>query len=252
LGGEEDTVNAFGANGLLGVGPFAQDCGDDCVNGFQAGAGSAYYACSSAGTCTGTAVALNQQVINPVANFSKDNNGVILELPSISSTGAAGVNGSLVFGIGTQSNNMLASSVKVLTGDTSFGNSSSGDISTTYHGTVYPESYLDSGSTLFFFNDSTIQQCATQQGLYCPSSTLNLSATNEGANHVTSTVSFNIGNGLTLLSENVAYTAFNDLGGTVSGTQSFDFGLPFFYGRNVAVAIFGASTPEAVGPYFAY
>ncbi len=31
MGSEEDTVAAFGANGIIGVGPFAQDCGSGCT-----------------------------------------------------------------------------------------------------------------------------------------------------------------------------------------------------------------------------
>jgi hypothetical protein len=246
LGPEEDTVAAFGANGLLGVGPFAQDCGEACATAFQAGGGAAYYHCTSAGVCTGTTAALNQQVINPVVDFSQDNNGVIVEMPAISSSGAADVKGSLVFGIGTQSNNSLPSSVSVLVADASTGN-----ITTTYNGTA-TDGYFDSGSTLIFFNDSTILQCTTLQGFYCPSSTMTLSATNKGTNGVTSRASFSIGNALTLLNDNQAFTAYNDIGGPLTGSTGFDFGLPFFYGKNLAVAVSGANTPQGAGPYFAY
>jgi hypothetical protein len=33
---------------------------------------------------------------------------------------------------------------------------------------------------------------------------------------------------------------------------SFDWGLPFFYGRTVYTAIENQSTPAGVGPYFAF
>jgi hypothetical protein len=251
LGPEEDTVPTFGANGLLGVGPFAEDCGQACAAAFQSGGGAAYYSCPS--TCTGIALAENLQVINPVVDFTTDNNGVIVELPQISGSGQASASGSLVFGIGTESNNALPSSDSVLTGDTSFGDSSSGDITITYNGNVFPQGYIDSGSTLIFFNDSTIQQCTSAEGFYCPATTLGLSAVNEGANGTTSTVDFNIANAETLLDDNSTFTAFNDLGGPIVGdNETFDFGLPFFYGLNVAVAIYGQETPEGEGPYFAY
>jgi hypothetical protein len=34
--------------------------------------------------------------------------------------------------------------------------------------------------------------------------------------------------------------------------NSFDFGLPFFFGRNVYTAIQGRRAGTATGPYFAY
>ena len=49
-----------------------------------------------------------------------DNNGVVVELPSIPASGAVSVTGSLIFGIGTQSNNGLGSA-QVLTVNTSSG-----------------------------------------------------------------------------------------------------------------------------------
>lgn len=61
------------------------------------------YECQTAG-CVVVGENLSQQVQNPVALFVTDNNGVIIELPQVSAL-ATSVNGSLVFGIGTQSNN---------------------------------------------------------------------------------------------------------------------------------------------------
>ena len=68
-----------GFNGILGVGPFAQDCGSTCSN--SAGNGM-YYACNGS-TCSGTSVPLSNQVQNPVALLPQDNNGVIVQLPSV-------------------------------------------------------------------------------------------------------------------------------------------------------------------------
>ena len=89
---------------LLGVGLAAPDCGSLCA---QTGASNPglYYNCPSSG-CTVNAEAVVQQVQNPVTMFGSDNNGVIVELPAVSAP-AASLNGSLVFGIGTQSNNGL-------------------------------------------------------------------------------------------------------------------------------------------------
>src|SRR5271163_1413148 len=68
-----NTLDDLGANGILGVGVFAQDCGPGCPT-------TIYYECPSAG-CVGISESLAQQVPNPVSLFATDNNGVVLELP---------------------------------------------------------------------------------------------------------------------------------------------------------------------------
>jgi hypothetical protein len=56
-----------------------------------------------------------------------------------------------------------------------------------------------------------------------------------------------------LFTNNESFTAFSDLGGTYPGsTMSFDFGLPFYYGRRVATALEGKTTTVGTGPYFAF
>ncbi|MEO5671342.1 MAG: DUF3443 family protein, partial [Ramlibacter sp.] len=42
------------------------------------------------------------------------------------------------------------------------------------------------------------------------------------------------------------------IGGDFGEDNTFDWGLPFFFGRNVFVAFTGASTPRGIGPYWAY
>jgi hypothetical protein len=241
-----DTLTALGANGILGVGQAAQDCGDACT---RAGSGNPglYYECPSSGcVLLPGGEPLAQQVTNPVALFPTDNNGVIVELPAVTGAGTT-VNGSLVFGIGTQSNNGL-------NGATVY--SSPGFVFTaTYSGHGYPGSFVDSGSNgLFFANTTGITDCAgNESGFYCPSSTLSLSATNQGANGASGTVNFSIANAQALFS-NASDHAFNNLGGPTpsSSVNYFDWGLPFFFGRNVFTAIEGAITPGGKGPYWAY
>ena len=53
VGNEEDAVLSFGANGILGVGTPAQDCGASCVGSTDFGF---YYACTSATNCGGTLI----------------------------------------------------------------------------------------------------------------------------------------------------------------------------------------------------
>jgi hypothetical protein len=156
------------------------------------------------------------------------------------------LSGSLIFGIGTQSDNSLGSA-QVFTLD------NSGNFTTTFKGTPYSSSFIDSGSNGYFFlNSSTtgIPTCPNpNSGFYCPSSPVNLSATNTGANGSSNTVNFTIDNANTLFS-NAGDNVFPTLGGPNSG--AFDWGLPFFFGRKVYTAIEGRTTPGGPGPYWAY
>ena len=243
---EDDTLATLGANGILGVGTFGPDCGSTCAGTANNGD---YFSCSGS-NCTGVAVAENAQVQNPVGYFGSDNNGVILELPSISSGGESVVNGSLVYGVGTESNNSLGNSIII------YANSGNGEFSTTFNGTSYPDSFIDSGSNTLAFSDSSIPTCPSSElpGFYCPSSTLNLSATMTGANGGTADVPFSVANAVDLLQGSNA--AFNDIAVT-TGTgsllnNSFDWGLPFFYGLNVYVVMQGKSVGSATGPFYAF
>jgi uncharacterized protein DUF3443 len=248
-GTPENTVDAFGANGILGVGPLPQDCGDACVSAVISGT---YYSCPTPSTCAGTTVTLQQQVPNPVTAFGTDNNGVIVELPSVGATGTTSVSGSLVFGIDTRSNNGLGSAT-VLLGDATTG----GYITATYKGTAYSGGYLDSGSNGVFFTDSTIAACTTSTGFYCPSSTLSESVMLQGTGSTTATVDFSVANAESLFAT-ANYNAFSNLGGPVptplpaGQPVPFDLGMSFFYGHNVYTAIIGADAAGFVGPYFAF
>jgi hypothetical protein len=55
-----------------------------------------------------------------------------------------------------------------------------------------------------------------------------------------------------LLSNNTTFIAFNNLAGSNPLTSSFDWGMPFFYGRTVFFAFEGRSTPSGLGPFLAY
>ena len=101
----DPTPAAAGFNGILGVGLFIQDCGTTCANSANNGR---YFACNGA-SCTGTTVPLASQVQNPAALLPLDNNGVLVQLPSVAPGGTSSVNGTLILGIGTQSNNVPAS-----------------------------------------------------------------------------------------------------------------------------------------------
>jgi Protein of unknown function (DUF3443) len=249
-----NSVQSVQANGVLGIGVFADDCGQTCGTCASAGGGctdsnTSYYSCNEASNaCTPTQVAETAQTRNPVIAFATDNNGVILELPQIPATGSPSVTGTLVFGIGTQSNNALGSA-RVLTVN---GN---GFFTTTFNSSTLNNSFIDSGSNAYYFA-SSLPTCASNAQFYCPTSTTTLTATNQGGNGVTSMVQLQIADLNNLASTNFA---FDDVGGTAAtsaGTDTlnndFDFGLPFFFGRNVFFAIDGALAAGTAGPYYAY
>jgi hypothetical protein len=142
-----DTVSSLGANGIVGVGTFPQDCGEGCATTGPSNP-DLYYECPSPGSgCTVMAESLAQQVQNPVALFATDNNGVIIELPAVTAPEAT-LSGSLVFGIGTQSNNGLNGATVYPMAPTG---PNTGDFTTTFNGAVYDQSFIDSGSNGFFF-----------------------------------------------------------------------------------------------------
>jgi hypothetical protein len=215
-GPEENTVQSFGANAILGVGTFLTDCGMACETSAIAGW---YYGCDSSASCLPVAIPVTQQLQNPsVANPS------------------AMVNGTLIFGIGTQSDNALGGA-QVYTVDPSYGT-----FSTAYQGTQFGSSFLDAGSDGYFFTDATISTCADQPAFYCPASTVMLNATIQGTNGAMAAIGFAVDNADVDFATNAV--VLPNLAGPTSGTatDTFDWGLPFFYGRNVYVA-FEAGSP---------
>jgi hypothetical protein len=244
-GTNESTVTAFGANGIIGIGIFLQDCGVTCASEALPGA---YYICPTTG-CTNAIVATTAQVQNPVSFFPVDNNGVLIQLPSVSATGSPTVIGSLIFGIGTQSNNALGS---VTIFDVS---SETGYLTAVLNNTGYVDSYVDSGSSAIFLPSSFGPSCSgTQQsGTYmCPPVTLSLTGTVQGTNGTSEAITLSIADANTLFEAEPTYTAFSNLGAINADSSSVDLGMPFFYGRPVFTAIETRTTPGGTGPYVAF
>jgi hypothetical protein len=259
----ENTVAEFGANGIIGIGLFDEDCGTVCAPGTGTPGvenGDNYFTCTSAG-CSEALVPIANQVINPVnalaaVNGITDNNGAIIELPAVSATGAATVTGTLVFGIGTQANNALASSATVMTTDSYYGY-----VTTTISslGQTDADSYLDSGSNALYFNDSNIPVCGSSSAapdFFCPETTVNLSATITGVNNQVAMVDFSVANADTLFTTNSSFAAFSNLaapsGTSVMEEATFGWGLPFFYGHNVYFAMENKDAGGTTGPYYAF
>ncbi|NDP37653.1 MAG: DUF3443 domain-containing protein [Rhodoferax sp.] len=244
-------ATVLGANGILGIGLFKEDCGERCNQIVNNGS---YYTCTDANctATTGAKTSIAQQVKNPVPLFASDSNGVLIDLPGVSAAGAPSLNGSLIFGIGTQPNNRWTPGA-VLTTD------SVGYVTTLLAGQNLPSSFtnsfFDSGSNGLFF-DSTITKCGTSaDGFYCPTSPVNLSATLVGANRATSAISFSVDKATDLFAGGVNHvlpTLAGGIGDIPGHPSTFDWGLPFFYGRRVFFGIEGQASMLGTGPFYAF
>lgn len=246
------------ANGVIGLGVIARDCsGASCT--------SQYYSCPSSGSCANVTAAplTTAQVTNPVTKFGADNNGIIVELPSVPDGGAAGLTGQIVFGIGTEANNAYGGTSVVLPADTT-----TGAVTTTYTSqqagakpVTYTDSWFDTGSFAFVFSDAGIPVCVQpgETNLYCPPQLLNLQATVSSPTTPadTTTVTFSVDDPANVPAGSIAVST---LGGPVpanlSGLKPFIWGLAFFFGQNTYFAYTGASVTSGAtmlnGPFYAY
>jgi hypothetical protein len=225
-----------GHNGILGVGVFQFD-------------GGFYFNCMSL-PCTAVGVSPSQQVQNPVGLLPVDNNGVIVALPSVPAGGLPSLTGSLILGIGTASNNQ-PSGVTVLPTDSSGRIVTHFDLSPST--SIQQPGIIDSGSNVLFFDSSLpIPPCSGALSLlYCPPSPLHFSAVNEGSSgSSSSSVNFQIADPTRLLSSGQA--AINNVGGPAVFPGTFDWGLPFFFGRTVYVGLGGKTSVLGAGPFLAY
>jgi hypothetical protein len=286
LTGEDYTNNTanpltntyLGGNGLLGVSLFQWDC-LACLTVAQPQEGSppsanlAYAVCPdmTGNGCQPTTAALAAQVANPISSFATDNNGFIINMNAVTATAGSStaVTGTMIFGIGTQTNNALGSATKY----DADPDSEPGVLNTTWNGTVYT-SVFDTGSSAYYFDNTsnpTIALCGTTaplNQLYCPGganatansagTTVNLSATLQdylGDASPTQSVAFSITNPL------ANYTNSTIASDNIGGTVVFDYfiwGMPYFYGHKLyfGIADITAAVPPAQptlvsGPYYA-
>jgi hypothetical protein len=259
-------LTALGANGLLGVGNYRQDCGPACTSNNTAGSVTPYpfLLCDAKlDNCGEPLVPIASQPWNPVAAFPADNNGVVLQLPTVPAGGATSVAGTLTFGIGTANNNAIPGSANVYELDDFADFQSLVFNNVTYTSNNSGGSFLDSGSNALFISDTatlssvtkaTVTTCA-DNGYYCVSpSPVSLNITLSGSNNVTSpsetlTIADADGllNGTNAAVDNLAAGS----GGTDPTTDSWDLGLPFFFNRTIFVGIAGTSTTYPNG-YWAF
>ena len=255
------TVQDFGANGIIGIGTTTTDCGSYCtVNGGSAGA--IYYDCPSGGCGAIIGRAANasapfQQLPNPVAAFPSDNNGTILSLPAVAQRGATSLTGTVTFGIGTQADNSLTAAT-VLPITTSASRLGPAVLTATYNGKALTQSFLDSGSNDYFFIDTSLNPCTDPSliAFYCPGVPTPLSPLLTATNGTNASGAFELYSPL-----DVAGTSTVAPGLGVNPTlvkpplpfaNSFDFGVPFFFGRTVFTAIEGRPAGGIGGPYVAF
>jgi hypothetical protein len=193
----------------------------------------------------------------------------MLTMNSVAASGAATATGTLTFGIGTQTDNALSTSVKVyaLSGNLIEG-SLYYSIAATYNGNSYP-ALIDSAENFNFFLDAAtvaagpagagITSCPLNVDLYCTSSAVSLPFTAKDSIGDSSTVTLSIGNATTLLNSSVldggSNAAFSNLTGglTLGAVNDYvDLGMPFFYGRTVYVGISGEVPPSGVSAPLGY
>ena len=233
----------LGANGILGLGLFREDCGDSCTN--QSDNGS-YFRCVDVActAVTGASVAKEQQLQNPVPLFPSDNNGLLIDLPPVSAAGASSLAGSLIFGVATRSNNQS-------NGAAALSTDSFGLFTTVLSGQVLDASFVDSGSNADYFPSATLATCSEPKynGFYCASRSFPV--TQRGLNLTSKAFTFSVANAASLFADS-SKTVLPGLSGPSGNSASFDWGLPFFYGRRVFFGIDGQTSSLGVGPYYAY
>jgi Protein of unknown function (DUF3443) len=261
------TQQGLRANGILGVGFQPQDCGYFCDPTIVPIVDPtlppvviqpppvAYFGCPSA-ACSKTNVSYVHQVTNPIVLFAKDNNGVAIHLPALSGSSTK-LDGVMTFGIGTQINNPLGNA-------TVFTLSPNGTFTSTLAptGQSLTSSAINSGFDAFYFPDDSIPVCSGGNAFFCPPASMPVTSLQVGANGAQGTIKFSVENADTLFSSNPGAAAFSNLAGSSGngpcagdvGACTFNWGLPFFYGRTVFVAISGRTVPHGAptAPWFAY
>jgi hypothetical protein len=249
------SVSALQANGILGIGMLSFDCGLPCTTADYAGGHVMYWSCPGGTGCTAAAVPSASQMQNPVSHFAVNNNGTVILLPAIPDLGATVVKGRLVFGIGTQANNQLASNATMYRVNPDPTSPSYLYWSTSVGGTTYPWSYADSGSNALFFDDTSLsRQCQASTGSgagwYCPPALVRRTATITDVQGTSGNIDFAVANADALFG--TSSVAFSDLAGTTgNGASSFAWGLPLFYGRAVYTSIWGQQL-SMNGPWNAF
>ena len=246
------TPETFGANGLIGVSFRVKD--DYAM----------YYNCRTSNPALCVPNQTFPGIPNTVTQFSKDNNGVVLSLPTLPTPDSPSpVTGTLKFGVSTQSNNTPGANTLALVND-----GTPSDRSGTFDakvGSAWYMGYIDSGTdVVYFFDDlnSALKACPRNgpyAGLYCPATPQNLifDLADTGTKKPKGYINYTVADASKVLdSSSIAYT---NIGGVSSPSTNLDsamaFGLSVFFGNNMyflfnnqKVANFGTSRSPVTGP----
>jgi hypothetical protein len=221
------TPNQIGANGILGVGPLADDAGPLQV----------YYYNLQAGLAT----VLNQvpgalRVAQPVSRLNRHQNGLILSYPAADPYGSESMSAQMILGLDTAGNNASRAA-------TFFPVSDAGRMKVTFNGQTY-NGLIDSGANHVVFPMAYLPKCPNTD-FFCPASpetfNVGLSGYTGSPNKTASfsVVDFNTYGGQAVQP---------GLAGYSSGNTEFILGLPFMYGRKTYIAIQGQTTTGVRSP----
>lgn len=253
----------MGANGIIGVGLMKQDCGVGCTPANGTAANGSYYACTSQ-SCTsvaGTTLAAASQLQNAVSMFASNNDGLAVQLTSVTNP-VATANGSLLFGSTNPAVTLALPAMTKLNLASSWNGymilsfaSASTWFAPSSPVNAYSSSFLDTGSNGLYFsgNASMLPTCASMAYFYCPAGTVSVTGmTMNGSSSGTKTISgtaFQIAN---VTGMNLSYAVQPMLGGPIGAgadPNMFDLGLPFFYGRTIFIG-FETNSSTYSGSYY--
>jgi hypothetical protein len=239
-----ETTSTFGANGLIGL---SFDLADNYA---------LYYDCTGPSGLTCSPNESYAGIPNTASQFDADNNGVLISLPAVASSGSTTeVDGLLVFGIGTQANNTPSSSAVSLANDSNFNDPNYLTFNATSDGS-WTTAYLDTGTDAVYFQDPALAQCSSSGAYavyFCPASTANVvfSLANYGSTTSAYALDYSvvdpstIGYAMSVLAaSNVAGPASTEV---TTSDQTIAFGLSTHFGRNIYVLFNGMTGKGLTG-----
>ncbi len=133
-----------------------------------------------------------------------------------------------------------------------------GVLTATYNGKALTQSFVDSGSNEYFFIDTSLMPCtnANYLAFYCPASPVTIAYVLTATSGLTANEAFSLNSPLNINGSSVVAPglAINPtlVKPPLPFANSFDVGLPFFFGRTVFTAIEGRQAGATAGPFIAY